>query len=274
MEPIALLLFALMQATGPELAVEAPPSGTLALGESVEFTVRLSLGNTAPDADVRLRPLELTNLHKTHMESGAHLVQEESSADLIRWYRIRLEPSSAGEAVLGTVAAEIAVPGGEPLVLQAEGFSLQIIEPFDWGATLWLLLWIGLPAVLIAAVAFAVARYRKRARRGAIEEQDEERIRFEKEVDRLSRAGDFRGAADLAYGWILSAIGSGETHDDEAAESFSTRGDLKAALRLGEEVRYAGYRPDRSEAKYLIRIAKGISRADSESGLAAEERGK
>lgn len=252
----SVLLFALLlQASGPQLAVEAPGVASAAPGERVVLYVRVSLDEQSSAADISLRPLSLTNFKLAGVESGALLISSGGGESLGRWFRVGLEPVEPGEASVGPVEVEISSGDGEPLVLKQDGFSLRVVEPFRWGAVWSLWPW-GVAVVLLIGAAAPLLMRRRRKQLGPA--SDSEIERWSKQLEKMDlklRRGDFRGASEAAYEIILSRT---EGQPVEAGSTPGVRGsdDLRAALRLGEEVRYAGYTPDRSEAAFIARLAR------------------
>lgn len=260
---IALILALALQTTAPAVVVEAPQRETIEIGRTITFTVRVEMGDVSPDAEASLQPLELTNLRIVNVEKGAQLIAGNSSRTASRWFRFTLEPLAAGAAAVGAVRAQITLPGEEqPRLLEAEGFSLQAFEPFDWNKLpAWVPWTIG--GVILGLVWVFFGRFvTRRVRRLAPDEDAEDRRHVEEQLNHKLRSGDYRGAVDAAYGMLLAVF-------DESGRDFKSAAagdnELRAAARLGEEVRYAGYRPDRGEAAFIVRLARAAFAKPSES---------
>ena len=245
---IFALILALAQAAGPSVALEPPAALQAAPGQAVDCTLRVALPADAADAAVRLRPLALSNLRLAGIESGVVALEGTQQRAASRWFRISLLAEEAGAATLGTVEVEVDNGGGRPLVLSAEGFELRVVEPFDWGTLLSWWPWLAGALLLVAAGIFIVVSYGG----SAVETDDpagERERAFLDDLDTRMRRADFRGAVDAAYGLLAAAEGT------ETLNRLNSD-DLRAARRLGEETRYAGYSPDRGEAAFIVKLAR------------------
>jgi hypothetical protein len=252
---LAIILALALQAAGPTVTIEAPEQASVATGSGVSFTVRVDLAGLPPGTEVRVRSLALKNLGKLGSESGADVVTGASGPESSRWFRYTVAPTEPGAATVGPVEIEIRVAGEEqPRILQAEGFALEAFEPFDWNKLpAWVPWTIGVVILGLVWVFFGRIVTR-RVRSTPLDEAGEERRRQFEELNLKLRRGDYREAADSAFGIILDAY----RHTGRGiATAASADSDLRAAIRLGEEVRYAGYRPDRGEAAFIIRVANG-----------------
>ena len=241
-------IFALAQAVGPSIALDAPAVLQAAPGEAVAFTVRVELPASDSGAKVRLHPLALTNLRLGRIESGVIALQNAEDSAVSRWFRVTLLAEEAGAATLGPVEVEVDKGGERPLVLSAQGFDLRVVAPFDWGSLLEWWPWAVGALLLIAVGIFLIIRYAPSAVQADDPTAERERAVIEDLDDRLRRA-DFRGAVDIAYGLLAKAEGT------ETLNRINSD-DLRAARRLGEETRYAGYSPDRGEAAFIVKLAR------------------
>jgi hypothetical protein len=253
---LAIIMTLALQAAAPAITVEAPQSTTVETGGIVTFTVRVDLAALSPNTDVRLRPLALHNLKKLGAESGSVLVAGDSGQIASRWFRFTLSPTAAGAAKVGPIEAEVIVPGeAQPRILSAEGFTLQAVEPFDLNKLPAWIPWTFAGVILGLVWLFFGRLVTRKVRNAPVDEAAEERRRTFDDLASKLRRGDYREAADSAFGIILSAF----KKTDRDPATAASDGELRAALRLGEEVRYAGYKPDRGEAAFIVRIARNES---------------
>ncbi len=260
-----ILLVAVVQGVAePSLRLEAPSIRTLEAGGSLAFTVWIDLGPLPASADVSLLPLDLHNLRKTSVDTAVQQTFTAGGEKTTRWFRITVAPLRPGSASVGEVSVQIVQEeGGEPLVLSTSGFSLSVIEPFDWGPVL---PWLAASAVALFAALlitfFALRRRRKRMMRTAGEPGDE-RLRILDELDRHLRMGDSRKAVDTAFDVILKGLAGQHTATERLTrrqlEQLSHRWPgLPVAYRLGEETRYGGYEADGREAGFIVNLARKI----------------
>ena len=252
-----LILALIIQAAAPAITVEAPRRETIEIGQAITFTVRVDLGDLSPGADVSLQPLQFNNLRTINVEKGAQLIAGNGGGTASRWFRFTVEPLAAGASSVDTVRAQIALPGQQqPRILEAEGFSLQAVEPFDWNKLPAWVPWLVGGAIVVAVWMLFGRLVTRRVRRLPLDEQADDRRRVEESINLKLRSGDYRGAVDAAYDMLL-AVFQKTGRDINAAASDDN--DLRAAARLGAEVRYAGYRPDRSEAAFIVRLARAAA---------------
>jgi len=249
----------------PSLTATYPECDSMLLHQQLVIEIEVRLGSLPAQSEVELMALELHNLLEEHVEYRVQSIQTGPALTNVHLFRVTLSALDAGAAGVGDVQVAVTPPDqSEPIILQTQGFSMLVSRPFDWAeALLWLFLLLLTTAVAVAALLVFNWFVAARLRQSDTPENLEVTLRL-REPEQLMLEGLWRKAAETAWALILAGTMEAEqtAPDRLRAERLSALAkrwpELPGAYRLGEEIKYGGYEPSRSEARYLLDTARKI----------------
>lgn len=241
------------QAVQPRLDVDYPPRETVALDREVVFTASVVLPPGYSDVRAELKAPALENLVALEVSQGVVQTHGPGKQATTRWFKVRLRPLEPGPAGVGRLEVELSDAGGVATTLRAPGFRLTVVAPLQlWPIAGWV--FVLAAAVALPAAASAILLRKRRSRRGGPLDTGPEMKRID-EIESTMRRGEFRKAAEAAFVIIADELGGKPAAGGQPSR---TAEHAAAAYRLGEEIRYAGYEPNKRETAFLVNSARDL----------------
>jgi len=269
-----LLHLSQANADQPLISLDWPELTSAHADEVISLSVSVQLMEGQQPQDFKLLPLALENMVQ---ESLSVTVTPAATATMLH-YQMTLRAGSAGNAALGELQFEHwgLSDGGERIVTAIythPGFSLQIVNPPNWG------LMLGAIAVFIV-VGMAIAgivRYTNKRNRAQSRMSPQQRIRNEL----LAKIEDQRIAAEFGPAIITADTllqrelhyQSRQRNENDSAirqKLRKTIADFIGAERLAEEVRYGGHAATAKEVNYFVSVLRQVF-AETDSQKEYEE---
>lgn len=246
----------------PDIIVDHPGFQSLETGRDLPITVSVYLADNQSPESLRLLPLALENLLQD--EITMHVAPLQNGTVVA--YQIQLRTISAGNAALGELQFEYLgkTEAGDTIVdsiYTAPGFSLQVVDPPNW-ALMWAIV-IGIVVLLV------VARYIVKITNKGVEQQQYTSTRQRRLAESLRIIDDYRknaefnNAVESAFTTISEETSVLAKHlgIPEHSAKLKLDSDVKdydGLFRLGEEVRYGGYKASAGEARFALTTVKRI----------------
>jgi hypothetical protein len=262
---IFLMLLSPQELNEQALVVESDSPPVLEVGDKVSLNIITIVPVEKSQYSVTLLPLDLEGFRLESMTSNT--TTEGSVFDSPRKvsFFVTLEAAEVGNGVLNEIQVELTPPGEDsnPELFTHPGFTSQIIRPFPWHVYLpWII-----GGVLLALMGiFIYFRYFASSGKDEgprLSPAEEKRLATVKRMDELKIRGEWSKLVEVGYNAIIEenssreSINSKVTFSQEDIENLTANWpDFPVVFRLGEEVRYGGYQPQKQEAAFLIRFVK------------------
>lgn len=244
----------------PDIVFTGPEAKSVAAGETLKARARVYLRAGGDASRIKLLPLALDNMS----QAGVSVSVIPLTGTAIVDYAITLVAGEEGSAALGELQFELFEEGenGIPAVsgvLTHPGFSVQVVKPFNYP-----LLWFaggGAFIIVIAAASLSRLRARRRAELEAAAPTSRARQvqKMLEDFDAEKMSGEWNKAVETAYSAMMKDVSKLAGHLNIAESSalelvFSEVADSQGLYRLGEEIRYGGYRANVRETRFARQI--------------------
>lgn len=264
MDILAILFFTLLQQTtsAPEIILKWEEKPTYGSGEIIHVSIALETDDFS--GKVKLLPLELQGLRHIATSSNT-FVSSANPGKRVHSFEITIETLEAGNGTVGEFQVEFLSGTGNDSdsasLATHPGFSVHITRQLSL-AEQWP--WLLFVAGIIATGTFAFLRI-KNADKLKIQKdfspEIERKERLLKELKELRIRAEWSKAVDLAFSAVLAEIALIFRKGNKEISSRLRNEDLKiiaakwpdfpAIYRLGEEVRYGGYEPNKRESVFI-----------------------